>query len=57
VHTLHGHSKKSGAVEAVAFSPDGKQVISGSEDMSVKIWDAETGAVVSLNMTSFVCEF
>ena len=32
---------------SVAFSSDGKLVVSGSDDMLVKIWDAETGAEVS----------
>jgi WD40 repeat protein len=27
----------------VAFSPNGKQVVSGSKDKSVKLWNAETG--------------
>ena len=39
---VKGHS---GIVHSVAFSPDGKRVISGSRD-SVKIWD-ETGAEVN----------
>ena len=44
VHTLTGHS---GDVTVVAFSLDGKRVISGSDDSLVKIWDTETGAEVS----------
>jgi len=44
VFTLAGHS---GEVYSVAFSPDGKYVVSGSGDKLVKIWDAKTGAEVS----------
>jgi WD40 repeat protein len=28
----------------VAFSPDGKQIVTGSADKSEKVWDAQTGA-------------
>jgi WD40 repeat protein len=38
--TLIGH--KSG-VNACAFSPDGKLILSGSSDNSLKLWDATTG--------------
>ena len=34
-------------VHAVAFSPDGKCIVSGSEDTFVKIWDVATGTEVS----------
>jgi len=44
VCTLTGHSF---AVKAVAFSADGKRVVSGSDDTLVKIWDVATGSEVS----------
>ena len=44
MRTLAGHS---GCVFSVAVSTDGKRVVSGSVDMTVKIWDVETGAQVT----------
>ena len=41
---LEGHF---GGVTSVAFSPDNKRVVSGSDDGLVKIREAETGATVS----------
>ena len=38
--TLEGHTA---VVITLAFSPDGKQIATTSEDKSVKLWDAETG--------------
>ena len=43
VRTLTGHSQR---VNSVAFSPDGKRAVSGSDDKLVKIWSSETGAEV-----------
>jgi WD40 repeat protein len=37
---LHGHT---GPIYAVAFSPDGRQILTGSLDSTVKLWDATTG--------------
>jgi WD40 repeat protein len=42
--TLTGHS---GWVHSVAYSPDGKHIVSGSGDSTVKVWDAATGTEVS----------
>jgi len=44
MRTLTGHS---GLVQSVAFSRDAKLIASGSSDELVKIWNAETGALVS----------
>ncbi|KFZ16002.1 hypothetical protein V502_05289 [Pseudogymnoascus sp. VKM F-4520 (FW-2644)] len=41
LQTLEGHSR---SVTSVAFSPDGTQVVSGSYDTTVRLWDAATGA-------------
>lgn len=38
--TLEGHS---GWVLSVTFSPDGKQLASGSSDNTIKLWDPTTG--------------
>jgi WD40 repeat protein len=38
-----GHSYE---VRSVAFSPDSARVLSGSVDRTIKLWDAETGALI-----------
>lgn len=40
---LLGHES---GITSVCFSADGKKVLSGSKDRTVKIWDAHTGQIV-----------
>lgn len=40
---LRGHTD---AVYAVAYSPNGKQIITGSFDKSVRVWDSTTGKLI-----------
>src|ERR1700730_16502502 len=40
IYTYHGHSDQ---VLAVAWSPGGGRIASGSRDMTIQVWDAFTG--------------
>ena len=42
-------SAHSGYVLSVAFSPDGKTIVSGSYDQTLKVWDAGASALIPLN--------
>ena len=45
---LRGHTYQ---VHSVAFSPDGKRIVSGSFDETIRIWDAATGAQIGEPLT------
>jgi len=38
-----------GYVRSVAFSPDGKTIVSGSYDKTLKVWDAGAWALIPMN--------
>ncbi|KAK3346917.1 hypothetical protein B0T25DRAFT_290788 [Lasiosphaeria hispida] len=43
LQAFEGHS---GSAQSVAFSPDGNQIVSGSSDRTIRIWDAKSGKAI-----------
>jgi WD40 repeat protein len=43
IRTFEGHNDN---IESVCFSPDGKTVLSGSYDKTIKLWNVETGTCI-----------
>jgi WD40 repeat protein len=42
---MEGHEDK---VRSIAYSPDGKTLASGSEDMTIRLWDVSTGKQIAV---------
>jgi len=53
IQILKGHSKN---IISLSFTPDGRYIISGSQDKSVKIWDYVTG-ICRFNYEGFASNF
>jgi WD40 repeat protein len=44
-HRLEGHTKE---VRSVAYSPNGKQLASGSSDRTIRLWDVDSGKLAKV---------
>ncbi|KIM26984.1 hypothetical protein M408DRAFT_72023, partial [Serendipita vermifera MAFF 305830] len=42
-NVLSGHGMR---VYSVVFSPDGRRIVSGSSDKTIRVWDAQTGELI-----------
>jgi WD40 repeat protein/tRNA A-37 threonylcarbamoyl transferase component Bud32 len=51
LHSLTAILEHDGPVLAVAFTPDGKTILTGSEDGKVRFWDAATGERIDRILT------
>ena len=47
---LKAESAHSSYIFSVAFSPDGSTIVSGSGDMTIKVWDAGVNADTNPNL-------
>jgi WD40 repeat protein len=43
IRTFAGHSA---AIDSVALSPDGKRIVTGSFDKTLRLWSADTGELI-----------
>ncbi|KIM20375.1 hypothetical protein M408DRAFT_138671 [Serendipita vermifera MAFF 305830] len=50
-NVFNGHTS---SVESVSFSPDGTRIVSGSDDRTIRVWDAETGETLTRPMKGHV---
>src|ERR1022692_423535 len=44
-HTLRGHGN---IVYTAVFSPDGRRIVTASNDNTARVWDAQTGAELAV---------
>ena len=51
-HSLQGHSSD---INAIAYSPDGNYIISGSEDKTIRVWNATTSQCVAGPLLGYTC--